>query len=181
MTMSIWSPELWHRAFELAAQAHHGQKLPGGELPYALHPCAVAMELTWALAQRDDVADPDLAVACALLHDVVEDTEVGLDTIRAQFGDAVAAGVAALSKDPSAGDKPAQMRDSLRRIKAQPHEVWMVKLADRIHNLRDPPHYWSAQKIAGYREEAKLILAELGPACAVLSARLSARIAAYGR
>jgi len=169
------------RAFELAARAHHGQKLPGGDLPYILHPCAVAMEVTAALAVRDDVAQPDLAVACALLHDVAEDTDVGLDEIRMRFGDAVAQGVAALSKDPAAGDKPAQMRDSLRRIREQPPEVWMVKLADRVHNLREPPHYWTTARIETYREEAKLILTELGEACPVLAERLSSRISNYAR
>ena len=177
--MTLWSPDVWHRAFELAARAHHGQKLPGSELPYVLHPCAVAMELSLALAQRDDVAQPDLAIACALLHDVVEDTAVGVDEIRSELGDAIAQGVLALSKDPAAGDKAAQMQDSLRRIKLQPHEVWMVKLADRIHNLREPPHYWSAEKIAAYRDEAGVILTELGPACPVLSMRLRDRIAVY--
>ena len=161
--------------------AHHGQALPGSELPYILHPCAVAMEVASAIAQRGDVERPDLAIACALLHDVAEDTKVGIAEIRTAFGDDVAHGVAALSKDPSAGDKPAQMRDSLRRIREQPPEVWMVKLADRVHNLREPPHDWSAEKIERYREEAGLILAELGAACPVLSARLRERIAVYGR
>ena len=179
--MTPWSPDVWHRALELAARAHHGQKLPGSELPYVLHPCAVAMELSLALAQRDDVAQPDLAIACALLHDVVEDTAVGVEEIRAAMGDAVAAGVAALSKDPGAGDKAAQMRDSLRRIREQPPEVWMVKLADRIHNLREPPSYWSPEKIARYRDEAGLILSELGAACPVLSTRLRERLTLYAR
>ncbi|HWB76283.1 MAG TPA: HD domain-containing protein [Nannocystaceae bacterium] len=178
--MTLWSPDVWHRAFELAARAHHGQKLPGTEQPYVLHPCAVAMELSLALAQRDDIAQPDLAIACALLHDVVEDTAVGVDEIRNELGDAVAQGVLALSKDPAVGDKSAQMRDSLRRIKLQPPEVWMVKLADRIHNLREPPHYWSPEKISRYRDEAGLILAELGPACPVLSQRLRERMTMYG-
>jgi len=179
--MATWSPERWLQAFDFAAHAHHGQTLRGSDLPYSLHPCAVAMEVTLAIAQRDDIADPDLAVACALLHDVAEDTAVGIAAIRAQFGDAVANGVAALSKDASAGDKPAQMRDSLRRIREQPPEVWMVKLADRVHNLREPPHDWSAERIATYREEARLILAELGAACPVLAVRLRERIAAYAR
>jgi (p)ppGpp synthase/HD superfamily hydrolase len=179
--MTAWSPDVWHRALELAARAHQGQKLSGSELPYVLHPCAVAMELSLALAQRDDVSQPDLAIACALLHDVAEDTSVGVEEIRAAFGDAVAAGVAALSKDPTVGDKAAQLRDSLRRIREQPHEVWMVKLADRIHNLREPPPYWTAEKIAGYRDEASLILTELGAACPVLSARLRERLTLYGR
>jgi (p)ppGpp synthase/HD superfamily hydrolase len=178
-----WSPDAWHDAFEFASLAHHGQKLPGSDLPYAGHVAAVAMELARALAIRQingmPVARPDLAIQCALLHDTVEDTATSIETITARFGPDVARGVAALSKDPCVGDKPAQMLDSLARIRACPPEVWMVKLADRIHNLREPPHYWKPAKISGYRDEAKQIHAALAEACPVLGARLLDRIAIY--
>ncbi|MBL8899764.1 MAG: bifunctional (p)ppGpp synthetase/guanosine-3',5'-bis(diphosphate) 3'-pyrophosphohydrolase [Planctomycetes bacterium] len=178
-----WSPDLWHAAWEFASRAHHGQSLPGSDLPYAGHVAAVAMELARALALRElagnPVAQPDLAIACALLHDVVEDTAVGLDEIAARFGAEVADGVAALTKNAAAGDKPAQMADSLRRIRQGPPEVWMVKLADRIHNLREPPAYWTLEKRRAYRAEAERIHAELAEACPILAARLRERIAAY--
>lgn len=183
--MSLWSPDAWHEAWTFAARAHHGQRLPGSELPYVVHVAAVAMEVGHAIAERarrgEPVARPDLAIVSALLHDVVEDTQVPLQELRERFGPAVADGVAALSKDPSVGDKPAQMRDSLVRIEAQPREIWMVKLADRINNLEAPPHYWPKEKIRGYQEEARMIHARLAAACPVLGARLSERIAAYGR
>jgi (p)ppGpp synthase/HD superfamily hydrolase len=96
------------------------------------------------------------------------------------FGEDVAAGVSALSKDgtlPKAG----QMADSLQRILACPPEVAWVKLADRIINLREPPHYWSKDKRAAYRAEAGLILERLGHTSATLAARLRAKIAEYER
>jgi (p)ppGpp synthase/HD superfamily hydrolase len=181
--MSLWSPDAWHLAWNFAADAHADQRVPGSELPYIAHVAAVAMELSHAIARRallgDGIAQPDLGVQAALLHDVVEDTPITVAQLRARFGDAVAEGVAALSKDPRVGDKPAQMRDSLDRIRTQPVEIWMVKLADRITNLAAPPSTWSPDKIAGYLEEAKSIHAQLGSACPVLGARLLARIAAY--
>ena len=181
--MTLWSPDAWHAAWTFAADAHEGQLVPGSRRPYLAHIGAVAMELSHAIASRaalgDPVAQPDLAIQAALLHDTVEDTDVTVEQLRERFGDAVAAGVAALSKDPKVGDKPAQMRDSLARIRAQPAEIWMVKLADRITNLEPPPHYWTADKIAAYRVEAGQIHAQLGDACPVLGARLLARIAAY--
>ncbi len=182
--MSLWSPDAWHDAWELASVAHHGQKLPGSELPYAGHVAAVAMEVARAIAARladAPVEQPDLAIQCALLHDVVEDTQTPLAVIEARFGPAVARGVAALSKDPSVGDKPAQMLDSLSRIRACPPEVWMVKLADRIHNLREPPRYWTTSKILAYQREAETIHAALAEACPVLGARLREKIDAYGQ
>ena len=87
------------------------------------------------------LANPDLAVVCALLHDTVEDTPTPLDEIAAKFGNDVAAGVSALTKNDKL-PKPEQMADSLRRIREQPPEIAVVKLADRITNLSEPPHYW---------------------------------------
>ena len=71
------------------------------------------------------------------------------------------------------------MADSLRRIRAQPREIWMVKLADRIANLAPPPATWSRDKSRAYREQAIAIVDSLGPASASLEARLRARIASY--
>ncbi|MCX4243512.1 HD domain-containing protein [Paraliomyxa miuraensis] len=183
--MSLWSPDAWLGAWHFAAHAHQGQRVPGSELPYVIHVGTVAMEVSHGIARRaltgEPVARPDLAVTVALLHDVVEDTKTTLEELEARFGREVAEGVSALSKDPAVGDKPAQMRDSLERIKAQPAEIWMVKLADRITNLQPPPHYWNASKIRRYREEAREIHAALGSACPVLGPRLWSKIEAYGQ
>lgn len=82
------------RAFEFAVQAHAGQKY--ADLPYFTHPLAVAEELV----KRFPDADQD-TIIIALLHDVVEDTDVTLDMIREMFGDAVARGVELVTKDNS--------------------------------------------------------------------------------
>lgn len=177
MSTPPWSPDLFLRAARFAARAHHEQKMPGSELPYLLHVAQVAAEVMAALA-AEPAERPDLALACALLHDTVEDTPVDRDAIAAEFGPDVAAGVAALSKDPAL-PKGQAMADSLRRIQQCPREVWLVKLADRIVNLEGPPHYWKPDKIAAYRVEAVAIADALGSASPYLHARLRARIAAY--
>src|SRR5581483_5697870 len=125
-----FSLDLYVRAVRFAAIAHGAQKMPGLEVPYIAHPCQVAAEVILAL-QKEPHDNPDLAVACALLHDVVEDTPVKLEEIETAFGAAIAKGVSALTKD-STLPKERQMKDSLARIVLQPKEVWMVKLADRI-------------------------------------------------
>lgn len=177
MMTPTWSLDLYHRAARFAARAHLGQKVPGGELPYLLHVTQVAAEVMGALSVEP--ADrPDLAVACALLHDVVEDTAVTADEVAAAFGPDVAAGVAALSKDATL-PKDQAMADSLRRIRLQPREVWLVKLADRIVNLEPPPHYWKPDKIAAYRREAGTIADALGDASVYLVTRLRGRIDRY--
>ncbi|MHB8765384.1 MAG: HD domain-containing protein, partial [Deferrisomatales bacterium] len=168
----------FERAWNFACAAHRGQLVPGSDLPYVNHVGNVAAEVLAAIALHP-VGRPDLAVQCALLHDVIEDTEVTGEALAEVFGPEVAAGVRALSKDPSLPTQGAQMADSLRRLQAQPPEVGLVKLADRITNLQPPPGHWSRVKIAAYRDEAVEIHRALGATHPVLAARLLARIEAY--
>ena len=175
--MSMFSPDRYVAAMRFAAARHATQKEPGHDLPYLVHVVSVAAEVIAALPVTP-LGDPDLAVTCALLHDTVEDTATTLDELAGTFGPAVAAGVAALTKN-SALPKPEQMPDSLRRIRAQPPEIAVVKLADRITNLSAPPHYWTRPKCAAYRAEAVAIADALGHASAALDARMRARIEAY--
>lgn len=169
--------EAWLQAWHFAARAHRVQKLPGHDLPYLVHVGAVAMEILVA-HQKVPLEHPTIAVQCALLHDVLEDTSTRESELLACFGEAVAAGVRALTKDASLSKHEA-MVDSLHRIKTQPIEVWAVKLADRITNLAPPPSHWSLEKIANYRVEAQLIFDALQNAHPVLASRLANRIARY--
>ena len=174
-----WDQDEYIRAYNFAADAHKDQKIKGRrDLPYIIHPGLVSMEVIAAL-QVERGLDGTLAVQCALLHDVIEDSHVSSEEIKDRFGEKVASGVQALSKDPHL-DKPLRLADCLLRIKEQPREVWMVKLADRITNLQPPPRGWSRKKIDSYREEAKEILDALAPASDFLAKRLRDKIDNYG-
>jgi (p)ppGpp synthase/HD superfamily hydrolase len=181
--MPAWDIDLVRQAWELATAAHDGQKYGGREqdqqIEYLNHIGAVCLEVMQALAHHPE-ANADLAIACAILHDTVEDSPVELKQIEARFGPAIARAVAALTKNENIPGKTEKMLDSLERIKAQPHEVWMVKMADRIVNLTAPPYYWDHNKIASYRREAQLIYDHLHPASEALAARFRAKIEAYG-
>lgn len=173
----MWSQDIYAKAWQFATVAHDGQlygsEAPGVKIAYINHVGSVAMELIWALQQPEtQIFDANLAIQAALLHDVIEDTAVSYHDIEHHFGQAVADGVMALSKDASLPTKDEQMRDSLLRIKAQPQEIWMVKMADRISNLYHPPHYWSDEKILRYRDEALLIHDALHTAHPILAKRL---------
>lgn len=174
--MNTWDPEYFVQAVNFASRHHAGQMVPGTQEPYLRHLATVASEVMWAISVRGDVERPNLAVVCAILHDCLEDTDCSLEELEATFGLDVSAGVAALTKNPQAGDKGAQMLDSLARIQQQPHEIWMVKLADRITNLQPPPSHWDEAKIGRYRSEARLIHTQLQSACPVLGARLALKI-----
>ena len=75
--------------------------------------------------------------------------------------------------------KEEQMNDSLEKLLKQPIEVQFVKLADRIVNLKEPPHYWNVEKRIKYQEEAKVILEKLGMASLYLAKRLEEKIENY--
>src|SRR5688500_6633672 len=121
----MWNPDTYLRAVRFAAERHGTQIVPGTALPYLVHLSSVAAEVMRGISV-EPVDDPDLAVACALLHDVLEDTVTTFDEVSAAFGAEVAHGVAALTKDDRL-PKSAQLEGSLTRITACPKEVWVVK------------------------------------------------------
>lgn len=177
---AIWRPDGFLAAWRFAAEAHLGQRVPGSELPYLTHIGAVSMEVMTAISAMP-VDRPDLAVQCAVLHDVLEDTATTYDVIANQFGVAVADGVKALTKNGDLATKKEKMADSLARIAGQPPEIAMVKLADRITNLQPPPAFWKPVKIAAYLEEAALIHQTLGHAHPLLGRRLKEKMTEYRR
>lgn len=111
-------------AFEMMVAAHQGQKY--GSLPYWVHPLMVAEEL---VARFPD-ADEDTIIV-ALLHDVVEDTDVGLDVIAASFGDSVADGVSLVTKD----DNLSYAENIDRIIMSKNKPAIMVKWSDNHVNM----------------------------------------------
>lgn len=169
--------DLYMRAWHFASTRHGAQLVKGTQMPYITHVGAVAMEVLATLAV-EEIADPDLAVACALLHDTIEDAEVKQSEIAAEFGAGIADGVLALSKDKQLGADEA-MADSLRRIKLQPREVWIVKLADRAVNMSPAPVNWTVEKRRAYLRAASEILDALGSASVSLAARLREKMARY--
>lgn len=149
-------------------------------MEYLNHIGSVAFEIINALQYEENI-DADLAILCAILHDTVEDTALRKEDIRELFGEEVAAGVSALSKNAGLESKEEMMQDSLDRIVKCPREVAMVKMADRICNLSCPPYYWDADKKRKYLAEATTIHVRLGYSSAYLSARLASKIEGYER
>lgn len=175
----MFSQEKYLKALKFAAQAHGEQKTPHG-LPYLTHICSVAMEVIHACEQSNaEVEKADFAITVALLHDVIEDTNVSYDDIFDEFGLETAEAVDALSKDKTIESKNEQMSDSINKLLAQPYEIQMVKLADRITNMQKPPQGWDAQKIYAYMQEAKFILSCLKNSNVYLSQRLEEKIGQY--
>jgi len=122
------------KAYEWAARFHEGQMRKSGE-PYLSHP----MEVAYILAQMK----LDLpTIAAGLLHDVVEDSQVSIEEIKKEFGEEVAFivdGLTKLKSLPESVDKLTKQAESLRKIifaMSKDLRVILVKLADRLHNMR---------------------------------------------
>ena len=146
--------KLVEKAYRFAEQAHAGQKRKSGE-PYFIHPCFVASILT------ELMIDPP-TIAAGLLHDTVEDCEgITLDVIRQEFGDEVAQlvdGVTKLNKLDFADKEEAQAESLLKMILAMSKDirVVLIKLADRLHNMRTMKWQKPERQVAIARETLEI-------------------------
>jgi GTP pyrophosphokinase len=127
--------DIFWQALDFAVEAHTDQWRRSGDA-YILHPCSVAK----ILAEEMDITDPEI-LAAALLHDTVEDVqEVTEEVVGQKFGSYVQAIVEGCTKVTHvSGDKQANTQNTHRKIftgAALRPEVMLVKLADRLHNLR---------------------------------------------
>ena len=170
--------KLYQKAIKFAGEKHSDQKVPGTNSNYLLHISNVAMEVLIAY-NFDKSFDLNLAVQVAILHDVIEDTSADFLEVKTEFGEHIANGVQALTKDERLVSKKEKMLDSLNRVNQLQKEVGIVKLADRITNLQVPPRHWSREKIIKYCEEAKLISMHLKNKNDYLSDRLKEEIVNY--
>lgn len=116
-------------AIEFAARAHAGQYRKGTRIPYIVHPLAVARILIEHQA-------PDDVIVAAVLHDVVEDTQVTLPEIRAAFGSDVAGLVQAMSEPDRSDTWENRKRDTLAFMETATQEVLLIKVADQLDNIR---------------------------------------------
>jgi len=126
---------LLRRAFEISADAHKDMRRKSGE-PYILHPVAVARIVV------EEIGLGVTSAICALLHDVVEDTEVTLEEIGHEFGEKFAKIIDGLTKISNVVDLKAEttiQAENFRKILltlADDPRVILIKLADRLHNMR---------------------------------------------
>ena len=142
------------KAYQYADKKHEGQLRKSNE-PYIIHPLEVAYIVS--TLELDDAA-----ICAALLHDVVEDTDATLDDIKNEFGEEIAMlvdGVTKLGKIANFLDKEEEQVENYRKFflaMAKDIRVVMIKLADRLHNMRTLKHLSDDRKIAIAKETRQL-------------------------
>lgn len=129
--------ELLRTAFEMAANAHKTMRRKSGE-PYILHPIAVAMICV------EEIGLGVRSTICALLHDTVEDTDISLEDVEMEFGNEIAKIVDGLTKisgviDTNTSQQAENFKKILLTLTDDPRVI-LIKLADRLHNMRTLDH-----------------------------------------
>jgi guanosine-3',5'-bis(diphosphate) 3'-pyrophosphohydrolase len=145
------------KAADFAAFKHRGQRRKDAEAsPYINHPLALAR----VLKIEAGVQDVDVLVS-AILHDTVEDTETSVEELEREFGKVVA-GIVAEVTDDKRLPKPERKRLQVERAPHISSQAKLVKLADKICNLRDvvdaPPAHWPLERRRAYFEWAKAVI-----------------------
>lgn len=132
-TLEKGDKKLIRKAFDMALEAHKNMRRKSGE-PYIYHPLAVAQ------IAAQEIGLGTTSIVCALLHDVVEDTEITLEVVQHNFGDKVARIIDGLTKIAGIFDQTNSLQaENFRKMLLTLSEdvrVILIKLADRLHNMR---------------------------------------------
>lgn len=141
LKVSKWSREkgditIIRKAFVMAVDAHSSMRRKSGE-PYIYHPIAVAR------IAAEEIGLGTTSIVCALLHDVVEDTDITLEDIEREFNPKVANIIDGLTKISGVYDTNSPQADNFRKMlltMADDVRVILIKLCDRLHNMRTLEH-----------------------------------------
>ena len=147
-----------NKAFKFAIDAHKNQKRDEG-VPYIIHPVAVAKILT-------DLKLDSATITTGLLHDTIEDTKVTYETVKKEFGEEVANLVDGVTKisaleDKASSDSKAENFRKLILATSKDIRVLLVKLADRLHNMRTIKFVKGKEKMVRKAKETMEIYAPL--------------------
>ena len=150
-----------------------------------LNPCLQHTSLVWQelveAFTREKIPNQraGLAFLCAILGRSVEEGNSSYEELSEQFGEDVAQGVRALTRNHALPTAQARVADSLMRIRRQPKEVWMAEMADWIVSLSPPPADWSKEQKGQLFQSARMVHSTLADAHRALAARLEEQIDMY--
>ena len=137
---------MFERAVKFATKAHRGQVRKYTDEPYIMHPLAVAEIVRTVSGHTEEM------LVAAVLHDVVEDTDVDINDICEEFGTVVGMYVSYLTdvSVPEDGTRARRKEKDAHHVAAGPAEVHTIKVADLMHNTADiyehDPRFWEVYK-----------------------------------
>jgi len=158
------------------ASRAHAKQVTFEDLPYMTHVVGVTTEVIHAcIASNLSDKKTDFAITVSLLHDTIEKTRTTYDDILEKYGYEIAQGVDSMTKNYDL-EKEEQFEDNMKRLLAQPVEIQMIKLADRVNNLCIEPEIWDYDEIESYVKESKAIYVCLKDSNDFLAKRLIEKI-----
>lgn len=175
---NLWNNKEIYKAVFYATHAHNRAEpiYTPEKKSFTAHFTLVALNaLNFSM---DEDIDREFLMTVAVLHDTIEDTDVTYEDLKSEFGVKIADAVLALSRNEKIEYKK-QIPDCIERIKLQPKEVAIVKMADRLFNIRERYAPWSKEKQDAYKIEAQFVCDQLGYACENLRKELQKAIDNY--
>lgn len=148
-------------AADFAARKHSRQRRKNADVPYVNHPLGVAQSLV-----AEGGVDDAKVLAAAILHDTLEDTDTSFDELEREFGREIASMVQEVSDDKHL-QKAQRKQAQVAHAPSMSPGARLVKLADKLYNLRDlarlPPANWDAARVRGYFCWAHAVVEAIGP------------------
>ena len=157
---NLWNKEVIYETVMYAMKVHKNLSMKGqAEIPFSGHFVNVMLNALNFIDGED--VNRTLIIQLSLLHDSIEDAGLKYEEIKTKFGKVVADGVLALSRNEEIPYEK-QIPDCIERIKKLTKEVAIVKMADRLFNIRGRAKDWTKEKQDKYKKESQLICDELG-------------------
>ena len=175
---NLWNCKEIYKAVFYATKAF-GKKYPSydeNKKSYTAHFTSVALNSINYTA--NEKLNHEFMLVVAILHDVLEDTDITYQDLINDFNIDIADAVKTLSRDERLPFNE-QIPDCLNRIKNQPKEVAIVKMADRLYNIRERYNGWTKEHQDMYKKEAQLVCDELGYASINMKKALQLAIDEY--
>ena len=173
----LWDNEVVYETVMYAMKVHKNLSMKGqAEIPFSGHFVNVMLNALNFIDGED--VDRTITIQLALLHDSIEDAGLNYEEIKSKFGKVVADGVLALSRNEEIPYEK-QIPDCIERIKKLTKEVAIVKMADRLFNIRKRAESWPKEKQDRYKKESQLICDELGYCSKNLNLALQEAIEKY--
>ena len=150
MIKQSWNKEIVYETVMYAMEVHKNLSMKGNDnIPFSGHFVNVMLNAL-NFIENDKKLDKTLIIQLALLHDSIEDAGLSWEKLNSKFGKDVADGVLALSRDERVPYNE-QITDCITRIKKLRKEVAVVKMADRLFNIRNRAQNWTKEKCETYK------------------------------